>query len=297
MTTNSTSIGLFNDLSHKLNDPAALREAADRDGCLFFKGLLPRGTVMDMRRAFVQIVQSCGWLKNGTDPALLIAGCPAITENDDPFRPAFDAFQTMPQFHALAHDRRITGALDKVFGETAFTHPRHIGRIIFPDAHKTPPHQDFLHIRGTPNTWTVWIPMGDTPIELGGLSVWLGSHKRGMLPSTQMPGAGGSGIENDDLCGEMRTANYQAGDVVMLHSHTIHASQPNQTGDRMRLSLDYRYQPISEPIDITSLDPHMRRFDWEFVYRNWPSQYDHLKYYWKDLDLNIEDTRGLGGGY
>ena len=87
-------------------------------------------------------------------------------------------------------------------------------------------------------------------------------------------------------------------------SHAVHSGSLNRTGNRMRLSVDYRYQPMSEPVDISSLKPHMGWFDWDYVYRTWPKEYDGLRYYWKDLPVNVADYRKSGkaitdikGGY
>ena len=42
------------------------------------------------------------------------------------------------------------------------------------------------------------------------------------------------------------TADYRPGDLLVFHSLMIHRALPN-TSDRIRLSLDTRYQPLSEP--------------------------------------------------
>ena len=55
--------------------------------------------------------------------------------------------------------------------------------------------------------------------------------------------------------------------------------------ERIRLSLDYRYQPVSEPVHASSLKPHMGVLDWDEIYRDWSD--DALKYYWKQLDLTV----------
>ena len=50
----------------------------------------------------------------------------------------------------------------------------------------------------------------------------------------------------------------------------------------MRVSLDNRYQAISDPIAEHMLQPHLSlsvKLTWEEVYANW--QTDDLKYYWQ----------------
>ena len=69
---------------------------------------------------------------------------------------------------------------------------------------------------------------------------------------------------------------------------TIHKALPNITEDRLRVSLDNRYQAIGDPIAAHMLLPHLNNFNqlgWEDVYRGWES--DDLKYYWEDLENPI----------
>jgi ectoine hydroxylase-related dioxygenase (phytanoyl-CoA dioxygenase family) len=43
--------------------------------------------------------------------------------------------------------------------------------------------------------------------------------------------------------------------VLLFHSLTVHGALPNLT-DRLRLSVDYRFQAAAEPIAGPSLTPH-----------------------------------------
>ena len=102
-----------------------------------------------------------------------------------------------------------------------------------------------------------------------------------------MPGAGSAGIEDHLLEGQWLSADYKIGDVLFFHSRTVHMSLPNRTGNRMRISVDYRYQGLSQPIHPKCLRPHLRQFDWDYVYAGWQSK--AFQYYWKDLPLEIEE--------
>ena len=50
-----------------------------------------------------------------------------------------------------------------------------------------------------------------------------------------------------ELGGRWLTADYRAGDLLVLSMYTMHASSDNRS-DRIRLSADSRYQPASEPV-------------------------------------------------
>jgi ectoine hydroxylase-related dioxygenase (phytanoyl-CoA dioxygenase family) len=118
-----------------------------------------------------------------------------------------------------------------------------------------------------------------------------------------MAGAGGQGIPDDLLRGGWRSGPFDAGDVVLFHSLNVHAGTPNRTQNRLRLSCDFRYQGVSQPVHHSSLKPHMMRFDWPYAYEGWQSK-EH-QYYWERMPLNVqsEDTpipkaarNGQGGG-
>ena len=66
---------------------------------------------------------------------------------------------------------------------------------------------------------------------------------------------------------------------------TSSTSTDNQT-NKIRLSCDFRYQPVTEPIYIRSLTPHLQLISWDEVYEEWDDN-DDLKYYWEKFDLKI----------
>jgi hypothetical protein len=51
------------------------------------------------------------------------------------------------------------------------------------------------------------------------------------------------------------TTDFDAGDVLVFHSLTVHAAKYNHT-ERLRLSADFRYQSTGDPIEQGSLEPH-----------------------------------------
>ncbi len=174
--------------------------------------------------------------------------------------------QRVRDFHALALDPAIINALEVLFGESVLPHSRNICRVVFPDTatHSTPPHQDNLYIGGSEQTWTVWIPCGDVPVTLGGLAAGKGTHNLGKLKDVEAQGPGGRQVEVDD---EVVWVNgdYACGDAIFLHSLTVHQGCDNLSGNQLRVSLDYRYQPSSHPVRSDSLLPHMGWLTWDEV--------------------------------
>ena len=110
-----------------------------------------------------------GWAEGGDAlmDGIRVGG--PFMEGDDGYWPVLDEFQCLESFHAFAHHPSILDMLDKLFGEKTLVHPRNIGRIMFPENTKytTPAHQDFIHIRGTEETYTAWIPLRGVSERIG----------------------------------------------------------------------------------------------------------------------------------
>ena len=245
------------------------------EGCLFFRRLLPPADVRAVRRRTLRALERAGWLAPDADPEDARPGSTVVNEGDEDFFDAYRDLQAGEVFHALAHQPALTGLMRTLVADDLLVHPRKIARISFPDNPRgtTPPHQDFRYIQGTTDVFTAWVPLGDCPVELGGLRVLRGSHRRGLIPSKwNDERAVGIEVEVDDADSDWASADYESGDVIIFHSLTVHGDVPNRTGV-MRLSADYRYQSASEPLVQGSLRPHWhpRLPDWPELVTDWAS--------------------------
>ena len=287
LVTQPASFTPLVDCTEFLADAARLRTAARERGYLFFRGLLPVAEVLQVRRAVLQVVADHGAL---AEAAALDAGIarPGIYLTEYDSTPEFTAFyadvQRLRVFHALPHYPKLVAVLEQLLGEAVWVHPRHICHPVFPDnfQYTTPPHQDFHPVRGTPDTWTVWLPFGDCDAQLGGVAVAEGSHTRGMLPVDGTTEAVEVGADQHWVWSPMAT-----GDVLMFHSLAIHQGVDNTSPDRIRLAGSFRYQRFSEPVDGAALTPHLGVLTWDDAYADWPAD-DPLKYYWRSLSLQIQ---------
>lgn len=286
----------FADSTPLLDRPQELRRRHEEDGFLFFRGLLPREDVLALRTDFLDILHRFGWLDESrglTEGLADQAAVDAIPKDDIGFcgvgvpREAYEAVQRLESFHALAHHPRLISMYRSIFGADVLPHPRNIARLMLPTGNNapTPPHQDYIHIQGTTNVRTCWIPIGDCPRQLGGLSVLRGSHKDGVLPVHAAEGAGNLEVYLCNTNYEWVVDDYQAGDVLTFESRTVHKALPNKTGPYVRLSCDYRYQPADEEIEQKSLRTHCNVLDWDEIYRDWSRE--DLKYYWRRRTLTM----------
>lgn len=267
-----------------------LRQRAAEDGCLVVPGLLPADAVRAARHDAATVCARHGLLDPGRpmDEAMVRPGLGRFVEDGSSaaWKSFYNDLQRLRSLHALNQHPTLLAFCSCVFGEPAFAHPRMIARALLPGsaADTTPPHQDHFYIGGTIETWTAWIPLGDCDDELGGLALAPGTHRKGLLPVHQARGAGGRACGAEGLDWVARPL--AAGDVLLLHSLCIHQGRDNRSPDRMRLSVDCRFQPVSHPVGQPSLEVHMGRMSWDEVYRDWPTD-DPLRYYWRDLPLTV----------
>ncbi len=278
----------FLDSTDVVNDALELRERAERDGYLFIRGLIPMEVLESLRTQFLEIARNAGWVKKDTPLEDAIADLNGFCVEPEPkYMGVYHQMYKLPEFHALQHHPNIVGVIEAILGEPVMPHARIIGRTIFPqrEVFTTPPHQDFIPIQGTADTYTAWVPLCDIPPELGGLQIASGSHRQGVYEFRPAMGAGGIAVTNP-LEGTWVNSPFKQGDVLIFHSMAVHKGVSNSS-DRLRMSIDARYQKISDPIAPGSLQPHSQPHTWEEVYSDWPA--GGLQYYWKKWNMTVKE--------
>lgn len=278
----------FLDSTDVVNDEIELRERAQRDGYLFIRGLLPTEVLESLRLQCLEIASDAGWVKKDTPLADAIADLDSFCVEPQPeYMGVYFHMYKLPEFQALQHHPNLIGVIEGILGEPVMPHARIIGRTIFPqrEVFTTPPHQDFIPIQGTADTYTAWIPLSDIPPELGGLQIASGSHRHGVYDFKPAMGAGGIAVTNP-LEGTWVNNPFKQGDVLIFHSMAVHKGVSNAS-DRLRMSIDARYQKISDPIAPGSLLPHAQPAEWEDIYADWPTS--DLQFYWKKWDMEVKE--------
>lgn len=291
----NTRLNEFRVSNDAVNDAEELRRRLDEEGYIFIKKLQDPDKLLALRQDIMQVISTGGWLIEGTDPMAGIADVTKqCTEPDIEYPAVYHEMYKLESFHRAGHWPEVMQMMEKVIGGPVLSHPQKIARLWFPKytAHTTPIHQDFVHFQGVYDTYTCWAPVGDCPAELGGLAVLPGSHKINAIHDHHFSlGAGGLAIYQEELNDNWVTTDYEIGDSLIFHSLTVHQALPNVTEDRLRVSLDNRYQSTRLPIAEHMLQPHLSGiypFGWEEVYKDWTST--DLQYYWKDMDLEVLPT-------
>jgi hypothetical protein len=243
---------------HERHDHNALWARLVRDGYLYLKHQLEPQASDNFRQYYFEQLEPSGLLLFGSDPS------DGIGSGDDfdralAHRTLFDSVVPGAEYDAFCTSSAIKGLFAWLFNDDVHLHKRKLIRHArVQETWVTPAHYDLVYLReGTTNLLSAWIPLGDCPVERGGLVYLERSHKHfaerdrfegGTLRAEHVS------YDLPALANELETrwliADYEAGDMVVHSPFLVHASLNNIDPDgRMRLSTDIRYQPVSEKID------------------------------------------------
>ena len=247
-----------------------LRQRLKDDGYLYLRNFWSREAVQVVRDSLTSQLDRLGFLRPGAprDEARF-DGREVGRAMGNPLD------QRDPVLRDLVFGPQITD-----FFQTFLAGPvRHFDFIWFRTkgpGYGSPLHCDLVYMgRGTHDLYTTWVPLGDVSLELGGLIVLEGSHKKGDRLKPYLSRDVDDYCTNRDdaadyaagkkwwdgtlsknavalqksLGGRWLTApEFRMGDAVIFNMTLVHGSLDNQT-DRFRLSTDTRYQLASQPID------------------------------------------------
>jgi ectoine hydroxylase-related dioxygenase (phytanoyl-CoA dioxygenase family) len=247
-----------------------LREQYHAQGYLWLKGILKRDSVLAFRRRFFSAFLDTGLLAAGTDPVDGIYSGQSKGEGgrlaDIVKWASYESFCLMPE---------IWQFYERFMGGPVYLHKRKLIRHNVPgQVSCTGAHYDLVYLRGgTDTVCSSWIPIGDVPVEMGGLIYLEGSDALGRkmeadfsvrnasLPPEERISAYNKNMNTGWLTKDVAAlaekanarwlmADYEAGDMVVHSAYMVHAATQNVDPlNRIRLSTDIRYQLVSEKID------------------------------------------------
>ena len=251
-----------------------LRDQLAAQGYLWLRGFFPRADILTLRQRFFERMQPTGILAEGTDAVEGI-----FSGQRDPTGQTtrlMMEFVRTAAYEAFCFHPLLWNFYEQLLDGDVYLHKRKIVRQTYPgDPNTTDAHYDLIYLRGgSDSVLSSWIPLGDVPLEMGGLLYLEGSDAFGrqleadfaarsasLSPQERlsaynkfMNASGGIGKDLSALVNLYHTrwlvADYEAGDMVIHTSYMIHAATQNNSHEgRMRLSTDIRYQRIREEID------------------------------------------------
>lgn len=232
-----------------------------RDGYLFLPQQLDPQVVTAFREYYFTAMSDTGIVVPGSDPAVGI-GAQGEIDRGKIRSVLFDDIVPGEQYAALTGHPDIRGWFEWFLGDDVHLHRRKIIRHIRPGESgigtATQAHYDLVYLReGSERVLSMWIPLGDCPVEQGGLAYLEGSHHWALAGERARGDRRPAASITADLPAladahdaRWLVADYRAGDVMVHSSYVVHASTDNvDPQNRIRLSTDIRYQRASEPID------------------------------------------------
>jgi ectoine hydroxylase-related dioxygenase (phytanoyl-CoA dioxygenase family) len=276
----------FLDATSSLDDPAALRNLAQRDGYLFLPRLVSDERTRAATKAMQSVASQHGLLPGPTaDNPGATPGRQLVEGLSDSWFDLYADLLRERALYALAWEPRLTAVLRAILGPEAIPHPCAIFRVVAPgtEAYTKPAHQDVRYVGGHAAIWTAWIACGQCDGSVGGLKVLPGSHRYGELPVRRAEWG------SEVVCPQglqWRWTPMRSGDVLLFSSFTVHRGVANTSTSGLRLSVDFRYQSATEPFRLEALQPHAKILSWNDVYRDWESA-DELRYYWRRREVQV----------
>jgi hypothetical protein len=265
----------FNEANQDVSDTSALTARFSDDGYLFFRGLLDKRKVEDIRDSVVAVLKRYGFVDQRATSEPLWSGKWPERNELSPDGVVTRAITRMGLMSELAQAKELMDVLGRILGGNVLCWTDNKGRIRMMLGGKksfqvaggpkfsfsTPGHQDYYFFRPV-QFCTVWIPLMDIDQSVGGLALEQHSHREG-LHEVWWRGKEYLGVaENRKQAREWRKSggvvvagttkpkdgdkvwlrsNYQLGDVLIFHPLMMHAGLPN-TSDKVRISTDFRYQ-------------------------------------------------------
>jgi ectoine hydroxylase-related dioxygenase (phytanoyl-CoA dioxygenase family) len=231
-----------------------VRVAFREQGYVLLRSVLDADAVRAVRRDYFALF----------DPSLLAPGTgpgDGVYSGSEPAGPPYGteghpahAFVRAPRFDEFTRTPELRGVAEALLDGPVELLPRRILRHFHRDSGAASrAHVDFDYMdHGTDDVVTAWIPLGDCPIECGGLVYLDGTH---LVPREHLDGLRAHTDRPDDprpvsndlaltaetLRRRWLWTDFRTGDVVLHSPHLLHASLDNAS-DVMRLSADVRFR-------------------------------------------------------
>ena len=263
-----------------LGSAVATRSRMEDDGYLLIRGLHDKAQVLAARRKILEKLTERGMLDPNASPMEGIFN-PDYKEGATTGSMNNKELTRSPEFRQVVEGERVMNFFSHFLGGEPLSFDFKWLRTAGTGA-GSPIHCDIVFMgRGTQNLYSCWTPIGDVTLDMGPLVICLGSHKFEKVRQTY----GASDVDRDLIEGKFSddpveivdkfggiwaTTEFEAGDAIIFSMFNMHGSLVN-TSNKVRISVDTRYQLASEPVD-----------------ERWGGQNPIGHYEWKKPDAVIE---------
>ena len=249
------------DSASLLDNPTALRARLAEEGYLYLKGVVDKDAIMAARKEVFERLVKVGEIR---EPAMdgVATGDSRRKELEPDLGGFWRSISEGRKLRAASNGYDMQRIMSLIFGEPA-RNQDYIFLRAGAQGRATGLHFDYpFFTRAHDKVCTVWMPIGDVPVEDGPVVVVEGSNKyRDLIDpmigfdiskdNTRKADFGADAISFAQSRGtRLLTRNFSAGDIALFGMYTAHGSLDNHSPiNRVRLSCDLRWQPASLPLD------------------------------------------------
>ena len=233
----------------------------DRDGYLFFPGLIDTREIQAARNAIFKQLKDVDELEDPYEEGIFSHR----SRRDEFYKDRGEFWETVSNGELLrkvSNGPTLQKIASEIFGSPAVGFDYLFLRAV-PRGRFTHLHCDSgFFTRFTKKVLTCWIAFTEITLDKGPLFVIEGSHRfmdiRNNFDNFDVVFNKDqkASIDEDPVSfankrnAKLLTTNFKPGDVLIFGMHTLHGAFENHAADdRIRLTCDIRYQPISEPRD------------------------------------------------
>lgn len=261
----------FLDSTDDVQNIPLLKERMDIEGYLYFRRLVDPIRAIQVKKDILDILHSHFLIEEEHKEEPLWSGGPQPTESE--WMAVYDRIVRLESFLELAESVEIIAVLEAVCGEAIKVFNQKLVRLVYPDkevaggAAGIGAHQDGDPTLGyqSKQFYTCWVSLMNIDQAIGGLAIVPRSHKIGYLNAAEtgglnQPGARGSTYGLDVSSLEWASGEFEPGSAMIFSCSTVHRGLPNNS-DRLRISVDFRYQAATEKLGYlgSNLGPDVRR--------------------------------------
>jgi hypothetical protein len=230
------------DASAHLGDSPRLGAMLQEDGYLYFRGVIDPALIAHARGLMIEALVEQGLLpaaaaeKHAEGEIFTEWTHHRIPGVGLPGKQVQTAFQNRRIWEDFVEIPSVRRVFEQIAGGPVNFLPLSEYRSA-PPGWTTPMHQDGYANYGY-ELCTAWFPLMPIDEELGGLAVLGRSPERPYPPLTPNAQIRGTLAAEPNW----RRANYLPGDMVVFAGATMHCGMANRTADRLRLSMELRFQ-------------------------------------------------------
>lgn len=259
LDTSPSAFGWLTHSNDSLDNVAKLREQLHTEGYLYLKNFIDPAVAASTRTELLKPIfeENPEFNKNGK----------VGNKNFKEVKNSGD----VPLVRNLIHSGKIPDFFSRILGGPSRPYDLIWSRVVGQGRCETP-HCDTVYMnRGTKNLYTIWVPLGDIPLQNGPLMILEKSHRLESLDSyrsldidsdfnkrkiTFKHGRFFRGFHysrnprkvQKEFGKRWLTANFYPGDVIIFSVHALHCTLDNFS-DSFRVVVDARFQLASELID------------------------------------------------